>query len=272
MSERRKIVIMGATSGLGLRLAEAYASLGWRVGVAGRKDGTMKVLKDMFPEQIEWAHIDVTKQNAPDELLKLISKLEGMDVYLHSAGIGYENPGLDIAKDVATVETNGTGFVRMVDAAYRFFSKMSEKGVKGQIAVISSVAGTKGIGRLASYSATKKLQQTYIQALEQLSNDTKLKICFTDIRPGWVRTPLLEADRLYPMTMEMDEAVPLVMKAIKKRSRIAVIDCRWAVAVFFWRLIPGKWWVKLPITISRPATPEQTEEDKILAEAPATNL
>ena len=267
MPDRKKIIIMGATSGLGLRLAEAYASLGWRVGVAGRKETPMKALKQMFPSQIEWMRIDVTKQDAPDKLMALIAKVGGMDVYLHAAGIGYENPDVDIAKDVATVETNGVGFTRMVDAAYRFFIKLSEKGVKGQLAVISSVAGTKGIGRLASYSATKKYQQTYIQALEQLANEEKVKICFTDIRPGWVRTPLLEANRLYPMTMEMDEAVPLVMKAIAKRSRIAVIDRRWAVAVFFWRLIPGRLWVKLPITISRPATPEQTEEDKVLAEA-----
>lgn len=256
---------MGATSGLGLRVAEAYASLGWRVGVAGRKEGPMKSLKEMFPSQIEWMRIDVTKPDASDKLIELISRLGGMDVYLHTAGIGYENPEVDIMKDVATVETNGVGFTRMVDTAYRFFRKMSEKGAKGQIAVISSVAGTKGIGKLASYSATKKYQQTYIQALEQLAYQEKAAISFTDIRPGWVRTPLLEANRLYPMTMDMDEAVPLIIKAIDKKSRIAVIDRRWAIAVFFWRLIPGRLWIKLPITISRPATPEQTEEDKELA-------
>ena len=49
MPDRKKIIIMGATSGLGLRLAEAYASLGWRVGVAGRKETPMKALKQMFP-------------------------------------------------------------------------------------------------------------------------------------------------------------------------------------------------------------------------------
>lgn len=265
MTERKRIVIMGATSGLGLRLAEAYAAMGWRVGVAGRKEAPMKELKEIFPAQVEWTRIDVTRDDAPSKLLDLISRLGGMDVYLHCAGVGYENPDLDIDKDVATVETNAVGFTRMVDIAYRFFSKMSEKGVRGQIAVISSVAGTKGIGRLASYSASKKYQQTYIQALEQLANAEKVKVDFTDIRPGWVRTPLLEAERLYPMTMEMDEAVPLVIKAIARRSRIAVIDRRWAVAVFFWKLIPGKLWVKLPITISRPATPRQTEEDRELA-------
>lgn len=265
MADRKRIIIMGATSGLGLRLAETYAAMGWRVGVAGRKEAPMKELKEIFPAQVEWERIDITRNDAPGKLLELISRLGGMDVYLHCAGVGYENPDLDIAKDVTTVETNTVGFTRMIDMAYRFFSKMSEKGVRGQIAVISSVAGTKGIGRLASYSASKKYQQTYLQALEQLANAGKVKVDFTDIRPGWVRTPLLESGRLYPMTMEMDEVVPLVIKAIAKRSRIAVIDRRWAVAVFFWRLIPGRLWVKLPITISRPADSEQAEENRELA-------
>ncbi len=261
----KKIVIMGATSGIGLHLAEAYASMGWMVGAAGRKETPMKELKEKFPQQVEWMKIDVTKSDAPQRLLELIRKLGGMDIYLHTAGIGYENADLDIEKDVATTQTNVVGYTRMVDAAYRFFRKMSEKGVGGHIAVISSVAGTKGIGKLASYSASKKYQATYLEALEQLSRSEGVDLAFTDIRPGWVRTPLLENDRIYPMTMEEEKVVPLIIKAIKKRSRIAVVDWRWAVAVAFWRLIPGFLWIRMPLTISREATPEETEIDTELA-------
>ena len=46
----KRIVITGATSGIGLRLAETYAAKGWRVGMAGRRDGAMKELKELFPE------------------------------------------------------------------------------------------------------------------------------------------------------------------------------------------------------------------------------
>lgn len=249
----RKIVIMGATSGLGLRIAESYAASGWRVGVAGRKEEPMKELKEMFPEQVEWRKIDITQSEAPKELLGLIRQLGGMDVYLHVAGIGYENDDLEIDKDVATVETNVTGFTRMLDAAYGFFRRMSQHGATGfQIAVISSVAGTKGIGKMASYSASKKYQQTYIEALEQLSHQQKVKISFTDIRPGWVRTPLLRDDRKYPMTMSESQVTPLIIKAINRHCRIAVVDWRWATLVAFWRLVPGCLWVRFPISVSQP--------------------
>lgn len=67
------------------------------------------------------------------------------------------------------------------------------------------------------------------------------------------------------MTMNEEKVVPLIIKAIKRRSRIAVVDWRWAVAVAFWRLIPGFLWVRIPLTISHEATPEQTEIDAELA-------
>lgn len=250
----KRIVIMGATSGIGLHLAEALAATGWMVGIAGRKQLKLEELTTRYPTFIKAEEIDVTKDNAPQKLLSLINKLGGMDVYFHSAGIGYENPMLNSKEEIATVETNAVGFVRMVDTAFNYFR---DRKIRGQIAVISSVAGTKGIGDLASYSATKKFQQTYIQALEQLSHKQKLGLSFTDIRPGWIRTPLLDSSREYPMTMRITEAVPLVIKAVKNKTRIAVIDWRWAVAVFFWQLIPGCLWVRIPMNVSKKANHSQ---------------
>ena len=68
----KHIVIMGATSGIGLRVAEIYATAGWRVGVAGRKDDVMKELQKRFPEKVEWEHIDVTQKCAVTKLERLI--------------------------------------------------------------------------------------------------------------------------------------------------------------------------------------------------------
>ena len=245
----KKIVIMGATSGIGEHVAESLAATGWRVGVAGRKVDRMKALKEMFPDSIEWEAIDITKSEAPRKLLSLIRKIGGMDIYFHVAGIGFFDPKLDIQREVDTAETNVVGFTRMIDTAFHYFRNVG----KGHIAIISSVAGTKGIGEIAAYSASKRYQQNYIEALEQLSRMHGLKIAFTDIRPGWVRTPLLDPDRNYPLTMKEGEVVPMIVKALKKRTRIAVIDRRWAAAVFFWRLIPGRLWVKIPVTLSKPA-------------------
>lgn len=126
----------------------------------------------------------------------------------------------------------------------------------GHIAVISSIAGVKGLGPAPSYSATKRFNNTYIQALAQLSRNVyldlpdaqkvKLKICFTDIRPGFVDTPLLDTSKYhYPMLMSVDKVARKIVRAIERKQRVVVIDWRYKILVFFWRLIPNFIWERI---------------------------
>lgn len=254
----KRIVIMGATSGIGLRVAEIFAKAGWFVGAAGRKEKVMRKLQADFPERIRYAQININDPDAPSRLRDLISRLGGMDIYLNVAGIGYENEALITDHETATAQTNVVGFTRMIDTAFRYFRA---HGGKGRIAAITSVAGTKGIGQLASYSASKKYQQTYLTALDQLARMQGLDIFFTDIRPGWIRTPLLNPDRVYPMTMDLDHAVVSIIRAIIARKRVCIVDWRWNIAVRLWSLIPDRVWERIPLNVSAPATPAEEKTD-----------
>lgn len=240
---------MGASSGIGLALAETLASRGVKVGLAARHTATMEELKLKYPEFVEFSSIDVTKPAATDQLLELIGRLGGMDVYIHVAGVGYENVGLDPEREVQIIETNSCGFARMNCAAYRYFR---DNGRKGQIAAITSVAGTNGIGHLSAYSSSKKFGQTYLVALEQLAREEKADVIFTDIRPGWVRTPLLLPEARYPMEMTLEYALPLILRAIAKKERVAYIDRRWGMLATAWKRIPNSLWVKMKVNISSP--------------------
>lgn len=240
----KKVVIMGASSGIGLRVAEELAKRGVPVGIAARHTEKMRELQKKYPENVVYESIDITHADAPKRMVELIAKLGGMDIYFHVAGIGFENSDKDInpQREAEVIATNLGGFARMLSAAYNYFR---DNGKQGQIAAITSVAGTKGIGRLSSYSASKKGAQTYMVALEQLAMEEGADIAFTDIRPGWIKTPLLEADKKYPMEMSLDYAMPLIIKAIVKHPRVAVIDCRWNLLVGGWRLIPNDLWIRL---------------------------
>lgn len=240
---------MGASSGIGLRVAEEFASRGIKVGMAARHTEAMKKLKEKYPENIEYMSIDVNHANAPQLLGKLIDKIGGMDVYFHTAGIGYENLALDPQREVDIIYTNLGGFARMLSTAYRYFR---DEKKKGRIAAITSVAGTKGIGRLSAYSASKQGAQAYMVALEQLAHAENADIKFTDIRPGWVRTPLLLPNVKYPMEMSLDYAAPLIIRAIVKAPRVAVIDWRWNALVGLWQRVPNKAWTEVNMLISSP--------------------
>lgn len=242
MTATKRIIIIGATSGIGYEIAQIYCRLGWRIGVAGRRVERLDQLRSEAPAQIETEQLDVTAPDAPQKLAELIRKVGGMDIFLLSSGVGNQNRMLDPEIELATVQTNATGFTRMVTTAFNYFK---ENG-GGQLVVISSIAGTKGLGAAPSYSATKRFQNTYIDALDQLAHMEKLPIVFTDIRPGFVKTDLLKNDS-YPMLMSPEYVARKIVQAIGQKKRSAVIDWKYAILVFFWKLIPGFIWRRLPI-------------------------
>ena len=237
-----RIIIIGATSGIGREVAKLYIAQGWQVGVAGRRAEELETLRNEAPEQVSTQVLDVTLEDAPCRLQSLIDKVGGMDLFLLSSGIGKQNPTLTPDIELKTAATNVEGFIRLTTAAYHYFEKQGY----GHIAAISSIAGVKGLGIAPAYSATKRFQNTYLDALDQLSRMNGLNIRFTDIRPGFVATPLLKDDN-YPLLMKAPQVAACIVKAISKKKRIVVIDWRYRILVFFWKLIPHWIWVRLKV-------------------------
>lgn len=235
----KRIVIVGATSGLGLELARACIRKGWSVGAAGRRAEALAALQSEAPGQVAIQPLDVTQDDAPERLETLVRRLGGMDIYFHAAGIGTRNTELRPEIELATLRTNGEGFVRCVTAAFGYFRAHGG----GRIAVISSIAGTRGLGPAPAYSATKRMQSTYIDALAQLARTERLDIRFTDIRPGFVDTPMLHGD--YPMLMRPERVAETILRALESGRRRIVIDDRYAALVFLWRLIPAALWERI---------------------------
>lgn len=239
-----KAIVIGASSGMGRLVAERLLRDGWTVGIAARRTEALVSLASSVPDksQVITACIDVNTADAPSKLRELIEKLGGVDLYFHSSGVGKVNMQLEADIELNTVNTNALGFARMVGEAFRWMA--SHGG--GHIAVISSIAGVKGLGPAPSYSATKAFDNTYIQALEQLANTRRLNIRFTDIRPGFVDTDLIKGSH-FPMTMCPERVADKIINAIYKNRHIQIIDWRWRILVALWRRLPRWIWRKLPL-------------------------
>lgn len=243
----QRIIIIGASSGIGKDITSRFAQMGWKIGIAARRADILTQLQQQFPQAIiATEQIDVTEHDAGNKLLSLIERTGGMDTLLLASGIGAQNPSLDIDTELKTVKTNTLGFTHIIDTAFNYFRNRSHNENPGQIAVISSIAGTMGLGIAPSYSATKRYQRHYIDALEQLAHFEKVDVTFTDIRPGFVDTPLLNNCRKFPMLMEVGYASSRIVKAILSRRRIAIIDWRWRLVVAFWHMIPRFIWRRFP--------------------------
>lgn len=239
----QSIVIVGATSGLGYEAAKHFIEAGYRVGVAGRRTELLEPLKAMAPERVEIGKIDVTDINAATQLTELLERTGNIETIFLSSGIGFQNRELDPEIELKITATNGMGFVRMITASFNYLKKRGG----GHIAAITSVAGSRGIGVAAAYSATKSFQTQYINALEQLSCSHKLKISFTDIRPGFVATALLNDNNNYPMLMKPDYAGKAIFKAITQRKRVAIFDWRYKVVVALMKYSPRFVWKRIKL-------------------------
>lgn len=235
---KKKAIIIGASSGIGREVARLLLQEGWTLGVAARRVELLQSLGD-----VKVAQIDVTAEDAPTRLRSLIDETGGMDLFFYASGIGKQNRELLADIELATMTTNGLGFTRMIGEAYRYFAERGE----GHIAVITSIAGTKGLGPAPSYSATKAMQNVYLQALEQQANARGLAIRFTDIRPGFVDTALLSGDFHYPMMLNPEKVAQEIVCAIKHRRHIRVIDWRYRLLTALWRRIPRFIWRELKL-------------------------
>lgn len=239
----KRAIVIGASSGIGREVSRLLLADGWTVGVVARREDRLLELKASSPDNVEVMRIDVTAADAGERLLELVKRLGGVSLFVYCSGVGWQNAGLEPAPELATVDVNVKGFTAMVGTMFNYMAA----NLGGDIAVISSVAGTKGLGVAPSYSASKVYQNTYIQALEQLSNMRRLHIRFTDIRPGFVDTDLLAGGGHYPMLMDKTVVARHIVRAIYAHRHVCVIDWRYRVLVALWRAMPSWLWRKLNI-------------------------
>lgn len=256
----KRAIVIGASSGIGREVAKLLLQHGWRLGVAARRVELLGSIGDCvdMPESkgdsVVVEQIDVTAVDATEKLRSLIERLGGMDLFFYASGIGKQNRELQENIELRTMETNALGFARMIGEAYRYFAKQSKEqhggdgdSYVGHIAAITSIAGTKGLGPAPSYSATKAMQNVYLQALEQQANARNLKIRFTDIRPGFVDTALLNGDYKYPMMLKPERVAREIVSAINCRQHIRVIDWRYRLLTALWRRIPRFVWRRIKL-------------------------
>jgi short-subunit dehydrogenase len=118
----KKVIIIGASSGIGKELAKIFASNDYEVGIAARRTDLLKELATEMPTKTYTATIDVSNPDtAIQSLEKLIRDMGDVEVIIISAGTGYLNPSLSWSQEKDTIDTNVSGFTAMAGVAIRYF-------------------------------------------------------------------------------------------------------------------------------------------------------
>ena len=233
----KKIIIVGASSGIGEAMALQYAAIGHKVGITGRRTALLQNIKMQFPSLIEYECFDVTGDENIQKLEMLISKLGGLDLIVISAGWGRPSETLnwDIDKKITT--TNVNGFIEIANWSFNYFVKQGH----GKIAAISSVAANRGSSYSPAYAASKAFESIYCEGLSIKARKLKKEIYITCIEPGFVNTDMAHGGDKMFWIAPVEKASRQIIKAIEKKKRKVYITKRWWLIAKLMRLLP--YWI-----------------------------
>ena len=229
----KKIIIVGATSGIGRKMAELYVGAGNIVGITGRRKELLDEIENMFPGKIKTECFDVTGNENIERLTALIQKIGGLDILVYSSGIGELSKGLDWKIDKLTVDTNVNGFIEITNWAFNFFIEQGH----GRMAVISSIAANRGNSWAPAYSASKAFQSNYFEALAIKANKMKKIIGITCVEPGFVDTKMAKGNKRFWL-VPLEKAARQIITAIEKKKRKVYVSKRWWLVARLMRLVP----------------------------------
>lgn len=228
-----KVIIIGATSGIGRELATIYAKKGYFVGITGRRNELLLSLQNKFPKNIVIECFDVTRKENIPHLQALIQKLDGLDIIIYNSGYGDISKTLDWDIEKHTTEVNVNGFVEIVCYAFNYLINQGH----GQIACISSVASIRGNSMAPAYSASKAFESVYMEGIWLKAKKMKKDVSVTDIQPGYVATHLAKGNKKF-WEATPQKAAKQIYEAISKKKKKAYITKRWWLVAKLLRLLP----------------------------------
>jgi short-subunit dehydrogenase len=229
----KRIIIVGASSGIGRRVAELYAEQQNIVGITGRRMELLKEIQQQFPEQIKIECFDVTGTENISAIRSLVHKLGGLDILIYSSGIGEPSKELSWQLDKMTVDTNVNGFIEIVNWGFNYFVKQGH----GTLVTISSIASIRGNSWAPAYGASKAFQSNYFEGLAVKAIRMKKDIAVISIEPGFVATKMAKGNKTF-WTLPNEKASRRIIDVIKKKKRKSHLSIRWWFVAKLLRIIP----------------------------------
>lgn len=229
-----KIVIIGATTGIGRSIAEFYASKGHEIAVTGRRILLLEEIKNKFPSaKVHTKVMDVAQTDSSRlKMAELAEEMSGIDLIIINAGVGFQKATYE--QELETVDINVRGFLALAHWTYQYFS---QKG-GGHLVGISSLASQTGSAYSPEYHATKAFMANYMSGLRMRSAKQKNNVSVTDIRPGFVDTPMTKQNKGMFWVATPEKAAKQIVEAIEAKKKVAYITKRYIIIAFLLKLLP----------------------------------
>lgn len=239
--QEKRVFVTGASSGIGEALSIALAKNGAIVGLVARRKELLEKLKKACEKAGGTARVfalDVTDEDAVLAAVdEFVHEFKHIDILIANAGIGGNNKETRALQPVAVKKVIDINLLGAVNSVHAVLPMMKKRG-SGHLVAISSLAGFRGLPKSAAYSASKAAMTAFFESVRL---DVKhLGIDVTIIQPGFIKTPLTAGrEAKMPFIMELDDAVPLFIKAIEKKKRFAAFPWQLATIVRAGKFMPA---------------------------------
>ncbi len=229
----KKIMITGATSGIGRAVAFEMGKRGFALALAARRTDKLEEIKrdisEKYPDSpVAVRRLDVTQYEVVPKILReLAGELGGLDIVFANAGIALgERAGKgEFDKARRTIEVNLLGAMATIDAAVEYF--LNKRG--GHIVGISSVAAFRGMPRSSAYCASKAGIAIYLESLRAELYGKNIDI--TVLYPGYIDTPLNQMLPKRPFVIPVEKGAAIIADLIEKRVKSSTVP------VYPWNII-----------------------------------
>lgn len=236
----KRVFLTGASSGIGEGLAIALAKKGAVIGLLARR----RELLEKLCQDCERAGgkarvyaVDVTDETAVQAAVDdFLHEFEHIDVAIANAGIGGNNQETRDLKPLAVKKVIDINLLGSVNTVHAVLPSMKRRG-DGHLVAISSLAGFRGLPKSAAYSASKAGMTAFFESVRLDLKHTGIDV--TIIQPGFIKTPLTSGrSSKMPFLMDLDEAVPLIIRAIERRKKFSAFPWQLATIVRAGKFMP----------------------------------
>ncbi|EKR72470.1 SDR family NAD(P)-dependent oxidoreductase [Leptospira noguchii] len=236
----KKIIVVGASSGIGKELATLLLEQGHTVTLVARRDKELKSISASFNSSgktnVFVIKHDVTNFDQTEAAFqKAVKSMKGLDEIYYASGIMHniKPDEFDVEKDISMLNTNLLGCVAWLNPAANLFQNQKS----GKIIGISSIAGDRGRRGNPVYNASKAGMNTYLEALR--NRLSVLGVQVLTVKPGFIDTAMTKGMKGLFWLISAKEAAEIILKAADSGKENIYVPARWGLVGLIIRCIPS---------------------------------
>ena len=243
MNDKKVIWITGASSGIGKALSIKFAQEGWIVAASARREGLLQELTKIN-QNIHSFPLDVTNPEQCKKVFEEIKKkFNNIEISIFGTGIHDPNSEkrFNLEKIREIMEVNYFGTMNSINSVYDYYN--DKKG--GQISIISSVAGYRGLPAAGAYCASKSALTSFTESLrfEMMRKNVRISL----VSPGFIKTPMTDQnDFPMPMIKSPEFAAEQIYIGLTKKTGFEIhFPKAFTFFLKFLRILPNSIYFKL---------------------------